>query len=74
MPDFYIVQVYPADDWGGDYCYCFHDLDNARAKVADLAQTYDLEVQTPDCAIRFKSFDENHEIKMVALTEGRFED
>jgi hypothetical protein len=74
MVDFYIVQVCPAHGWGEDYFYCYRSLDNARAKIAELAETFDMELLNPDFAAYWGEFTKEYHILEVKLSEGIFED
>ena len=74
MDEFFIVQVHPAEGWGEDYFYCYHNLDNARAKICEIAEICGLELLNPDFAARYDDFDRDHRIKEVSLSEEWFED
>lgn len=72
--DVYIVHVHPADGYGEDYFYCYRILDNARAKIAELADKFGLYLHNSDFAARYDSFDKEHKIKEIRLSEEWFED
>lgn len=75
MPDIYIVQVCPAPGWGEDFFYCYHSLDNARAKIAELAEEYNMELLNSDFAVRWDDYyDVHHRIEEVKLSEATFRD
>ena len=75
MFDIYIVQVRPAYGWGEDFFYYFHDLGNARAKIAELAKKYGMKMLNPDFAVRRDNYDVYHWIEEVQLSsEENFED
>ena len=72
--DIYIVEVVPADGWGETYFYCYHNLENARAKIKEIADTNNMHLYNPDFASRYGEFDRQHCIQAVKLSEELFED
>ena len=74
MYDIYIVQVVPADGWGEDYFYCYHSLNNARAKIKEIADANDMYLYNPDFASRYGDFTREKHIQQVKLSEKWFED
>ena len=74
MFDIYIVQVIPANGFGADYFYCYHNLDNARAKIAELAEKFDLYLHGPDLAARYGNFDRNYNIAEIKMSKECFKD
>lgn len=74
MWDIYIVQVVPADGWGAAYFYCFHNLANARAKLAAIAKDYDMDLIDSDFAMGRGEYDRYRHIKEINLSAECFED
>ena len=74
MFEIYIVQVVVADGWGEDYFYCYHNIDNAREKIAEIAAENDMVVYNPDFAVRHDPADHEHRVAEVKLSEEMFED
>lgn len=72
--DVYVVTVRLADGYGKGYCYCYRNLDNARAKVAELANKFGLYLHNPNFAARYGFFDNEHKIAEAELSEEWFED
>jgi len=71
----YIVEVIPAQGWGESYFYVYHNIENARVKIAQLAEKYDMELYNPYFAMRYGAdYDREHHITEVILHEEVFED
>jgi len=74
MFDIYLVEVVPADGWGETYFYAYHNIDNARAKIAEIAEENEMVLYNPDFAARYDGADRQHRIAEAKLSEEMFED
>lgn len=59
---------------GETYFYCYHNLENARAKIKEIADANNMYLYNPDFASRYGEFDRQHRIQSIKLSEELFED
>ncbi len=71
----YIIEVTPGDGWGESYFYVFRKLENAIAKMKEIAKAYNMTLDYDNYfAYRYGDYDIENHIMEVILHEEAFED